>query len=135
MSVSPWEINLMPFVEHFSHELNNPKVNYFILDTKGSGEHRDVDFVQYVWPRSRYNLVSQGDLFVYRRPRSSSETREFSFFGAGKIGPIRVDDQVTALIEKPYPFQDYLHKVDLEDFQWKWNAGATRGSIFSTSME
>ena len=110
----------MSYLEHFAAELNNTKTQYFILDTKGSGSHGDVDFIQYQWSRSRYNLVSEGDLFVYRRPREASETKEFYFFGAAKIGEISGDNRVAAAILKPYPFKQYLHKRDLETFQWTW---------------
>ncbi|MCP4611704.1 MAG: hypothetical protein GY845_23590 [Planctomycetes bacterium] len=78
----------MTYDRHFKQEFGNPKTQYFILDTKGGGKHGDIDFVQYQWSRSRYNLVREGDVFLCRRPRSASETGEFYFFGAAKIGTI-----------------------------------------------
>lgn len=110
----------MSFTEHFRKELNNPRTNYFILDTKGSGQHGDIDFVQYQWSRSRYNLVTEEDLFLCRRPREASETKQFYFFGAAKIGAIIGNDRLTAHLVKPYPFQVYLHPQDLENFKWSW---------------
>ncbi len=64
----------MGFEEHFHEELNDPEINFFILDIKGGGEHGDSDFIQYQCSRSRFDLVKEGDLFIYRRPQTASET-------------------------------------------------------------
>ena len=103
----------MNYKQFYNSELSDISVNYFILDTKGAGTHGDIDFVQYQWSRSKFNRMNEGDLVVFRRPGTSSETRKFYFFGAAKIGEITGDDRVTALLDKVYPFQDYLHQSDL----------------------
>ncbi|MFC1808279.1 HNH endonuclease [Candidatus Omnitrophota bacterium] len=108
--------------EHFDQELNNPETNYFIFDTKGGGKHGDIDFFKYEWSRSRYNLVKKGDLFIYRRPDNASETKEFYFFGACRIGKIVGDDRVSAKLEQIFPFHNRIYKKELEHFSWKWKA-------------
>jgi len=69
-----------------------------------------------------FNLVKEGDLFIYRRLTRSSENGEFYFFGAGKIDKIKYIDEkkVIAEIVKRYPFEDNILQSDLEDFEWKW---------------
>ena len=74
----------MAYDKYFKNELDNHETQYFILDTKGEGNQGDVDFIKYQWSRSKYNLVKEGDLFLYRRPRDASETNKFYFFGAAK---------------------------------------------------
>ena len=108
------------YKEHFKKELNNPNTQYFIFDTKGAGKHGDIDFVQYQWSRSKYNLVKEGDVFICRRPGKVSETRKFYFFGAAKIGLITGTDRVIGELEKPYPFQEYIYQNDLDNFKWTW---------------
>jgi putative restriction endonuclease len=111
----------MTYENHFKEEFDNSNTQYFILDTKGGGKHGDVDFVQYEWSRSRFNRLREGDVFICRRPGGqASETGKFYFFGAAKVGTITGTDRVTAKLIKPYPFQDYLHQEDLEDFKWTW---------------
>lgn len=110
----------MTYDKYFKEELDNPATQYFILDTKGDGEYGDVDFVQYQWSRSKYNLVKEGDIFIYRRPSKASETGKFYFFGAAKIDTITGSDRVTAQLVKTYPFQEYIHQNDLDDFKWTW---------------
>lgn len=105
---------------YFSAELQNPATNYFIFDTKGGGEHGDIDFMKYDWTPSRYNLAKEGDLFIYRRPDKSSETGEFYFFGACKIGQITGTTRYSASLTKTYPFKERVHKSDLDDFKWVW---------------
>lgn len=116
----------MGFREHFYNELHNPNTKYFILDSKGTGEYGDIDFEKYGWDRSRYNKVKEGDVFLYRRPRSASETNKFYFFGAGKIQSITdlgtKTKRVSADLVKSYPFQEYLHQGEsvLEEYEWKF---------------
>lgn len=110
----------MSILKYFEKELGDLDTDYFLLDTKGGGAHGDIDFVQYQWSRSRYDQVKEGDLFIYRRPGKSSETGQFYLFGACKIGRINGKDRVTALLEKTYPFQNDIHKKELQEFQWTW---------------
>lgn len=105
---------------YFFEELQNPSTNYFIFDTKGGGEHGDIDFKKYDWTPSRYNQVREGDLFIYRRPDNSSETGGFYFFGACKIGQITGTTRYSASFTEVYPFKDMIHKSDLNDFKWVW---------------
>jgi len=124
----------MKIKEYFKDELDNPQTQYFILDTKGSSENEygDIDFVQYQWRRSRYNLVEEGDVILCRRPSKSSETGQFYFFGAAKIGPITGKDTVISRFTKAYPFQEFIHQTDLEDFIWTWKErGKNWGHFFN----
>ncbi|MDE9452619.1 HNH endonuclease [Xenorhabdus bovienii] len=121
----------MNYRELFSKELEDEKTGYFILDTKGTeSQHGDVDFVRYLWDRSKFNHLKEGDLFIYRRPKKSSLTKKFHFFGAGKIGTMldlfdkndnseNKEKPVQAEIVESYPFQHYLYPEDLEDYEWK----------------
>ena len=97
----------MPILDHFKEEIADQDTGYFILDTKGSGEHGDVDFEKYEWSPSRYNLVKTGDVFIYRRPSKASENGEFYFFGVCKIGSITPigQDRYSATFSKKYAFQ------------------------------
>lgn len=113
----------MDFLTLFEEELSKPGTKYFILDTKGvSGEHQDADFIKYAWQTNKFNKVSPGDLFIYRRPGKASETGKFYLFGAGKVERIDVLDDtetlVQASISKPYPFKDNLNPIDLEHYEW-----------------
>tara|TARA_R110001599_G_scaffold336565_1_gene554380 strand:- start:24340 stop:25260 length:921 start_codon:yes stop_codon:yes gene_type:complete len=115
----------MRYQDLYKDELTSSSTGYFILDTKGErSTHVDVDFTKYSWRKNKYNLVNVGDLFVYRRPGTSSETKKFYFFGAGKIenitpiGPEK-ETRVEGLISKPYPFISNIGPDDLEDYSWK----------------
>lgn len=110
----------MNYKQHFKSELDNPATQYFIFDSKGSGQHGDIDFFQYQWSPSRYNLVNEGDVFICRRPGKASETGKFYFFGAAKINRITGTDRLTGSLVKPYPFQEYIHQNDLDNFIWTW---------------
>jgi putative restriction endonuclease len=119
-------------IKYYEEELKNSKTNYFIFDTHGNSENDrgDEDFTKYQWETNRYNLVKEGDLFIYRRPSRSSENGAFYFFGAGKIENIQEikDNLVEATISKQYSFCEDLLKEDLESFKWKWK---DRGSNWS----
>ncbi|MGB5964145.1 MAG: HNH endonuclease [Sulfurimonadaceae bacterium] len=110
----------MTFEKHFKDELTNTETQYFILDATSGGKHGDVDFAKYTWSRSQYNLVKEGDVVLFRRPGKASQTSKFYFFGAAKIGSITGKDTVTAQLIKTYPFQEYLHQKDLDNFKWSW---------------
>ena len=108
----------MSILQYFKNELDNQNTNYFMFDTKGGGKHGDIDFEKYEWSPSRYNLVKTGDLFIYRRPSKNSETKQFYFFGACKIGLIQGEQRYSAAFSKKYPFQNYLHQNELSNFKW-----------------
>ncbi len=108
----------MGHLDIFKEELENPHTQYFILDSKGNGEHEDVDFKKYSWDQSKNNRVKEGDLFIYRRPKNSSETNQFYFYGAAKINSIVGRGKVFAEIDKSYPFQERLFQSEVESFQW-----------------
>jgi len=113
----------------FNSELKSHNVRFFILDT-GRTKHKDIDFEIYTWNKKKYNLVQQGDVFIYRKPQKASENGKFYFFGAGKIESISevfsgdVNFQQTgdlqALISKSVLFdkhiyQDQIHPSELND--------------------
>jgi putative restriction endonuclease len=112
----------MSVLAYFQNELANQTTQYFIFDSKGGGEHGDVDFEKYEWSPSRYNLVKTGDLIIYRRPSKASEIKEFYFFGACEIGNITLilEDRYSATFSKKYPFQKYILQSDLINFRWHW---------------
>ena len=43
--------------------------------------------------KKRYNKVKEGDLFVYRKPKAS-EGNNFYFFGVGKVGKIKLVEEL-----------------------------------------
>lgn len=110
------------------------KCSYFILDTAGGGGTRgygDVDYVRYLWETNRFNKVNEGDWFVYRRPGRASETRDFYFFGAGRIGKIvRYGTQAEAYISQAIHFDRILSRRDLESFNWELKARGTTWEHF-----
>jgi putative restriction endonuclease len=108
----------MDFKEYYQNELNNSQSEYFILDTKGDEKTGDIDFVKYSWSRSKFNKIKVGDLVIFRRPGKASETNKFYFFGAAKMGKIEGMDRVTGLLEKCYPFNEFIHQEELIDFKW-----------------
>lgn len=116
------------YKEYFKKELNDASTKYFILDTAGPGAHGDVDFESYNWELDKFNRVSEGDLFIYRRQQKASEINgQFYFFGAGKIERIESlgGKRVKGIISKPMIFNNKLLKSDLENFIWAFK---TRGS-------
>jgi len=103
----------------FNEELNNPDTNYFLIVV--SGDHPDdVDFVQYSWRRSKYNLVKPGDLLMYRRKSKNKLLREFFFYGAAKFEAIEGKDYVVSRLGKPIRFSDFVTQSELENYNWKW---------------
>jgi putative restriction endonuclease len=112
----------MSVLEYFKENFKRPETEFFIFDSKGGGEHGDVDFEKCEWSDPRHNLVKTGDLIIYRRPSKASETKEFYFFGACEIGNIILilDDRYSATFSKRYPFQNYILQSDLINFKWHW---------------
>lgn len=110
-----------PDALHFATE-----ARYFILDTKGeaaANNYADRDFEAYSWHPRQFGKVREGDWFIYRRPQSASETKSWYLFGAGQIGRITPlpDGRVTARIDHPFPFPEYLlAEPDLRDFNWEF---------------
>lgn len=112
----------------YEEELENESTQYFIIDTHGiktpiEGGYQEEDFTSYTWNLKQYKQVREGDLFIYRRPQSSSEiSGEFYFFGAGKFGEIKhfKDGNVIADIEKGLKFTDYVLKRELDEVKWSF---------------
>ncbi|RKD73659.1 putative restriction endonuclease [Sinobaca qinghaiensis] len=111
-------------LEIYRSELDLTDTRYFILDTKGIAQnYDDKEFSSYDWLPSRYNRVREGDLFIYRRPASSSEVRGlFYFFGAGRIHSITDigAGRIRGYIDKPIKFDPFLLQTDLEEFPWEF---------------
>jgi putative restriction endonuclease len=102
----------------FNKELNNPDTNYFLIV---SGDHPDdIDFVQYSWRRSKYNLVREGDLLMYRKKSNNKLLKEFFFYGAAKFETIKGDDRVISKLSKSIRFSDFVTQSELENYDWKW---------------
>ena len=74
-------------MNYFNEELKKESTQYFILDT-GKQLHRDKDFDFHTWNKHSYNLVNDGDLFIYRKTQKASPNNKFYFYGAGKIEKI-----------------------------------------------
>lgn len=112
----------------YKKELENLGTQYFIIDTHGSkkesgNKYDESDFKSYTWNKQRYNQVTEGDLFIYRRPQKSSEIHnQFYFFGAGKFGMIHEyeDGEMVADIHKSTIFKNPVLKSDLEDTEWNF---------------
>ena len=122
----------MSIQSFFKEELTTPSTNYFIFDAGYNKEYDDLDFKQYQYCKSRYNQVKEKDVFIYRKPSSTSETKKFYFFGACKISSITGNDKLTATLEKVYTFQNDLYQDDLNNFRWKWKKkGATWEHFFN----
>ena len=106
----------------FEEEFKSQSTQYFIFDTGKQG-HRDKDFEYYSWRSSRYNLVNEGDLFIYRKPAKVSENGKFYFFGACKIGKINITNISTgdqrAYFDKKLVFESFVYPDELENLVWK----------------
>ena len=106
----------------FKTELNLSDTRCFIFDT-GSKLHSDIDYKYYSWNKHRYNRVRSGDLFVYRFPQKISPSKQFFFFGCGKIQDIHPaqsgDPQFStkgdqyATFEKALPFENLIFQSDI----------------------
>lgn len=83
---------------YFREEVLNSNTRFFILDT-GRKTDRDPDYEIYTWNAHSFNKVKPGDLFIYRRPQKTSPTKQFYFFGAGKI------ETISSLTKSDFHFQ------------------------------
>ncbi|HSI43107.1 MAG TPA: HNH endonuclease [Methylotenera sp.] len=110
----------MNYLEYFKSEISDPNTNYFIFDSKGDAGIGDIDFEKYSWETNMYNKAKSGDLIIFRRPGSASETKKFYFYGAAKLGSIIGSIKVIAILDKPYPFIEHIHMQDLESFAWSF---------------
>lgn len=113
----------------FKEHLSNDKTKYFIIDTHGGKDiesvYDDKDFVRYVWELSRFGKVSEGDLFVYRRPMKDSEYKEFYFFGAGAFGSVdlisdKKNKPVVSYIREFIKFDKLVLASNTDLLQYKW---------------
>jgi len=117
------KISKIPTNSIFDNEVLDPDKRYFIFTT-GRKAHRDKDFKYYTWNSKRYNLVSEGDLFIYRTPKKASASNKFYFFGAGKVRKIKTatkkdpqyskDGDQYALISKQSPFTNRISQDDIK---------------------
>ena len=117
------KISKIPTDSIFDNEVLDPDKRYFIFTT-GRKVHRDKDFKYYTWNSKRYNLVSEGDLFIYRTPQKASASKKFYFFGAGKVRKIKTatkkdpqyskDGDQYALISKQSPFTNRISQDDIK---------------------
>jgi putative restriction endonuclease len=124
----------------YKKELKNPETRYFIFDT-GRKLHRDKDFEFYTWNRKFFNLVREGDLFIYRLPKGVSPSNRFYFFGTCKIKKIvvakksdkqwvRAGDQY-ALFEKCLLFDNHISQDQIQPNDLKNTKNKNWSGIFS----
>ena len=115
-------------------KLSDVSANYFeiVLDNDKPGFPGDyeIEIDENKWNRHSYNLVNEGDLFIYRKPQKVSENGKFYFFGAGRIEAIKDvkrgasnynrKGDLEATISKPisfekFIFQDQITPKELDD--------------------
>lgn len=85
--------------------------------------HGDRDYEIYTYNIHQNNKPKVGDVFLYRRPGKSTQTRKFNFYGGGVIASISDPDRegkVEAFIEKPFKLVTPINQGDafLESFIW-----------------
>lgn len=109
--------------------------NYFIIDTHGGKDlksiYKDRDFIEYNWDKRRYDKIKENDYFIYRRPITASEYKKFYFFGAGRFGPILLDNSsngkkpVKSQILHGEQFNQKVLSTDkrLLSYSWKFKPG------------
>lgn len=109
----------------FGSELSNNLTNYFIFDSDAT-KHNEVYFDYYTYTKEKYNLVKEGDLFLYRKPTKSSENGKFYFFGCGRVRAIEYkliepkNTRVIAKLDKCISFSRWIFQYELIDYEWKW---------------
>lgn len=92
---------------------NERNRKFFILDSHQDAmgkqelmhQHNDKDYVEYSYNVHNFNKLSEGDLFLYRRPGKLSPDKKFHIYGGGiisKISPPDSDGFVKATIKNAY---------------------------------
>lgn len=120
---------------HYESQLNNPKTNYFIIDSSSSPSHNDVDFKYYSYQNKSNKQLHSGDLIIYRRSGSASEWgNEFYLYGAAELGKVVREDPENGssliAIKNPYLFSHHLMKQNLRTFDWKFRIFKGKWSNF-----
>lgn len=106
-------------------------MRYFIFDTgvtlKNENHSKyDKEFIQYFWSKRRYNKVREGDVFIYRKPKKASEGNSFYFFGVGKVGKIKIVEElndnhsVICEVLEPIRFQNLIYQDDISLLNYSW---------------
>jgi putative restriction endonuclease len=113
-------------LHHFYEtELLDASTNYFIFDSDEK-KHHDIPFKVYTYEKQRYNLVKEGDLFIYRKPTKSSSNGKFYFFGTGRIRKLdyiqtsSTSTRVNAVVDKCVPFAKWVFQDEILNYQWQW---------------
>jgi putative restriction endonuclease len=125
------------------NEISKSNTKFFIFDSKSDHQiYGDIDFQEYHWDQARFNKVTVGDFFIYRRPQKASEMKnQFYLYGFGKIVEIKSVDAALSkknrnkpaigIIDLGYRFTDPILQSDLEDFKWNFKKrGATWEHFF-----
>lgn len=93
---------------------------YFILDShkEDSEKHiyKDVDFVNYNYNRSHFNLLKEDSLVLFRRPKRSGINGKFYFYGGAFVEKLNVNEhtgEINASFKLSFKFTEPL----LEDSQ------------------
>lgn len=120
---------------HYEAQLNNPKTNYFIIDSSSSPSHNDVDFKYYSYQNKSNKQLHSNDLIIYRRSGSASEWgNEFYLYGAAELGEVVREDPENGssliAISNPYLFSHHLMKQNLRTFDWKFRTFKGKWSNF-----
>lgn len=116
----------------------NTKTNFFILDSHDQSNsnveensHNDIDFKYYSYNTKQHNKISEGDLFIYRKPSNSRKDKKFFFYGLARIKKIeRVDESgnVKAILDLGYKFKEPIYQgCDFLEKTMKWTF-KTKGS-------
>lgn len=114
----------------------NKDTQFFIFDShdnKVNSNHLDVDFKKYTYNTKRYNKVKEGDLFLYRKPKKSSENNKFYFYGGGiieKIVNIENDGYVEAIISHPFKLIKFIYEDEVAELKWTFKSKGNNWANF-----
>lgn len=105
---------------------------YFILDSHQEAmneqeeghRYEDEDYQNYSYNVHQFNRLTEGSLFLYRRPGKLSKNGKFSIYGGGIVSSISkpdADGNVVARVKDGFRFESPIDQGDvfIENFVWE----------------
>lgn len=106
---------------------------FFILDShkKDSEKHiyKDVDFVNYNYNKTRFNLLKENSLVLFRRPKRSGIDGKFYFYGGAFIEKLNINEttgEINASFKKSFKFIEPLFEDSKNAISFRKNKDPNR---------